>query len=590
MQLKKIYSLAESLEELLDTCGIRGLIILSLSLQAFLILFSPLRRRTGGKWVWFVTIPTWMAYLLADWVAIFTIGVILRAESSDILPLWAPFLLLHLGGPDTITSFSLEDNELWIRHLLGLLLQVGLTVYIILLSVLSNDILWPPTLLVLIAGIIKYAERNRAFYLASFDHFGDNWERFIPFMPRIPVQFLNFLFFWMIKEIEEESFPEQIAGHLRRMIDKFQNMMCLGSRNQENHQKGSKEIETAKGTSIKALCLLGDIKSLLVGTPLSSFEKLLPAEDMHEMLRAIEIHLSLLYELLHTKLPVVDSKIGYACRIINLGCILGAFVSFSLLKKHLHHYKLLKFDIWLTYVLLIGALALDLISIILLTFSDWITMAHIPEVRNSLKFIDTCRWSNSVPQLNILACRFKNKDGDHPNKMIDLLGIRNLLETIRRSILCLSSKGFVENQVWSFIFTTIKEKNKAGSAYADFAWSLKKFQHMESLLMWHIATEICYRNSPSSTSTSNNSFNHREICKLLSDYMFYLLVMEPTMIDGSPKNLNEVFDGPLWKWPDIIRGEKGSIETIFKDLDKLLLEEEKDVNKLLEITKAVDKD
>ncbi|GFZ17719.1 transmembrane protein, putative [Actinidia rufa] len=36
---------------------------------------------------------------------------------------WAPFLLLHLGGPDTITAYSLEDNELWLRHLLGLVVQ-----------------------------------------------------------------------------------------------------------------------------------------------------------------------------------------------------------------------------------------------------------------------------------------------------------------------------------------------------------------------------------------------------------------------------------------------------------------------------------
>lgn len=32
--------------------------------------------------------------------------------TGDLLALWASFLLIHLGSPDTITTFSLEDNAL----------------------------------------------------------------------------------------------------------------------------------------------------------------------------------------------------------------------------------------------------------------------------------------------------------------------------------------------------------------------------------------------------------------------------------------------------------------------------------------------
>ncbi|GLT62929.1 hypothetical protein SLA2020_355310 [Shorea laevis] len=110
----------ESVKKLWDIWNIRGLIILSLLVQSFLILCAPLRRKRGDKWI---VVSIWLTYLLADWVATFTIGLMLRAEISDILAFWAPFLLLHLGGPDNITSFSLEDNEFWIRHLLGLMLS-----------------------------------------------------------------------------------------------------------------------------------------------------------------------------------------------------------------------------------------------------------------------------------------------------------------------------------------------------------------------------------------------------------------------------------------------------------------------------------
>ncbi|GKV48628.1 hypothetical protein SLEP1_g55426, partial [Rubroshorea leprosula] len=301
--------IAEDVEKLWDTWNIRVLIILSLLLQSFLMLSAQLRKRRGGKWI--IMIPLWIAYLLADWVATFTIGLMLSAEHSDILAFWAPFLLLHLGGPDTITSFSLEDNEFWIRHLLWLILQVGSTIYVILQSLPRNK-LWPPTLLVLIAGVIKYAERNRAFYLASFDHFGNNWLHFarrrvfsipvlspIPVLPPIPVRFQQAL---------QSRFPEVWSRLASCPI------------------------------FLVAACTFGSIKSLLVGPPMTKTEQtnvccLMRERDSHGTLRTIEIQLSLLYDLLHTKLPVVDSKIGYICRTVNFGCILGALVSFSVLLK-----------------------------------------------------------------------------------------------------------------------------------------------------------------------------------------------------------------------------------------------------------------
>ncbi|GKV40319.1 hypothetical protein SLEP1_g47979 [Rubroshorea leprosula] len=562
----------ELVEELWDTWKIKGFIILSLSLQSFLTLFAPLRKRGGGKG--HIMISLWIAYLLADWVATFTIGLILDAKHSDILAFWVPFLLLHLGGPDTITSFSLEDNESWIRLYLWLTLNIALTNYVILQSIQRNK-LWLPTLLVLIAGVIKYAERNRAFYLASFDHFGNNWVySSVRGLPPIPVQF------------------EQAHHSWFQRVRVNQDLWSI----------------------IPAVaCTFGSIKSLLVGPPMTKTEQtnvcyLMRGRDSHETLRTIEIQLSLLYELLHTKLPVVDCKIGYICRTVNFGCILGALVSFSILHKKYYHDKFGEFDICLTYGLLIGTLALDSISIWSFMCSDWITVRQYSDKKKYDKFIDRRRWSNSIPQLNIFDCRFKNKDGDYPNKLVDFLGTR--FETIRRRIQSLSSRDFVEEKAWKFIFTMLQEKDigEAGKEIfgpsriltghiTNFAWTLDKFEHMESLLIWHIATEICYRkecpdnSSSSSTSTSNDCFDHRKICKLISDYMFNLLVVDPTMTATSPSNLKIVFEATdePWKWPSYWR--KRSKETSIKDLlDKLLEDEAKeDYEDLVLLKKEVDK-
>ena len=66
--------------------------------------------------------------------------------------------MLHLGGQGTITAYAVQDNELWLRDLLGLLVQLAVALYIFLLSWKANwlSFLSIPMLLV---GFIKYAER-----------------------------------------------------------------------------------------------------------------------------------------------------------------------------------------------------------------------------------------------------------------------------------------------------------------------------------------------------------------------------------------------------------------------------------------------
>jgi hypothetical protein len=88
--------------------------------------------------------------------------------------LWAPFLLVHLGGQDTLTAFSIEDNELWLRHMLNLLIQASLVSYVLCKAV-AYDRLAVPAIFVFVTRIIKYGERIWALkqgskkYLTSFN-------------------------------------------------------------------------------------------------------------------------------------------------------------------------------------------------------------------------------------------------------------------------------------------------------------------------------------------------------------------------------------------------------------------------------------
>ena len=76
--------------------------------------------------------------VMTDFVATIALGVISKNLEDvndvkdkylfEIIALQAPLLLLHLGGLDTITAYSLEDNKdnkFWLRHLLRLGVQTS---------------------------------------------------------------------------------------------------------------------------------------------------------------------------------------------------------------------------------------------------------------------------------------------------------------------------------------------------------------------------------------------------------------------------------------------------------------------------------
>ncbi|GLT44259.1 hypothetical protein SLA2020_181680 [Shorea laevis] len=153
------------------------ILLLSLSLQVFLVLVSPLRKFTGKKGLHLII---WSAYMLAQWTATFGVAFIiqnlgdeLEYVSTDSLSCWASFLLLHLSYTNNITAFALETKE-WLSHMYRLIFQFVATLFLLVLlfsrpspSSFSSI----PAILVFIAAVIKNAERTSALYLASQDRF-----------------------------------------------------------------------------------------------------------------------------------------------------------------------------------------------------------------------------------------------------------------------------------------------------------------------------------------------------------------------------------------------------------------------------------
>jgi hypothetical protein len=119
----------------------RVLVLGSLVVQFLVLIFSYLRRRAIPRWIRFIM---WLAYLGGDAIAIYALATLFnrhkdqdRGGKNTLEVVWAPILLIHLGGHDGMTAYNIEDNELWSRHLLTVASQVTVAIYVFSKS-------WPP--------------------------------------------------------------------------------------------------------------------------------------------------------------------------------------------------------------------------------------------------------------------------------------------------------------------------------------------------------------------------------------------------------------------------------------------------------------
>ncbi|XP_010441714.1 PREDICTED: uncharacterized protein LOC104724854 [Camelina sativa] len=372
-----------------DKWNIRGAVILSLTLQAILICFSPLRKRTPRR---LLIMLVWSSYLLADWSANFAVGLISKNQGKELKPddppqdkklmaLWAPFLLLHLGGPDTITAFALEDNALWLRHVFGLVFQAIAGVYVVLQS-LPNS-LWVVILLVFISGTIKYLERTTALYSASLDKFrdsmiqapdpGPNYAKLMEEYKakkeaKLPTKII------LIDEPDKENRPKKLE-HPSLALKRKKTLTHLAIA-----QYAYKFFNTFKGLVVNLIFSFRERDESL-----EIFENLV---DPEEALRIIEIELGFLYDALFTKIAVLHTVFGTVSRVVASGTLVAAFIIFH--KKDNKGSEFHPADVVVTYTLFAVGLVLDFISILLFVFSDWTCATHSslkddPEERLSLK-------------------------------------------------------------------------------------------------------------------------------------------------------------------------------------------------------------
>ncbi|VAH24925.1 unnamed protein product [Triticum turgidum subsp. durum] len=171
--------------ELWNHRSMQILVLLSLGLQLVLFVFAGIRRRQNLP---VRRLLLWLAYLMADSTAVYAVGHLSfgsTVREHRLVAFWAPFLLLHLGGPDNITAYALQDNQLWLRHLQILVVQVLGAGYVLYKHIAvaggeDGKFLRGASYMMFAVGVVKYAERTWALRCSTLESIGASLKTRLP--------------------------------------------------------------------------------------------------------------------------------------------------------------------------------------------------------------------------------------------------------------------------------------------------------------------------------------------------------------------------------------------------------------------------
>ncbi|KAI8027872.1 hypothetical protein LOK49_LG02G01074 [Camellia lanceoleosa] len=250
--------------------------------------------------------------------------------------------------------------------------------------------------------------------------------------------------------------------------------------------------------------------------------------DAHNTFKLIKIELGLMYDMLFSKVGTIFTVCGSILRLICISCIVTVLVCFFIVKKPDGH---LKGDLPITIILLVGAICLEIGGALVQLGSDWAIVwacKHYPSKLVTLIFhlhesviSKNKRWSEVMGQS-------RTKFSLPPHR-VDL--------SIKKLIIC--QLGEISEVETSQAYTIKRGEWTLEKYGLDANWSIE-LEFGKSIVVWHIATNICYDSEPKSSKSVPNKV---ETTKILSYYMMHLLRFCPALpFCKNSENVDKFFE------------------------------------------------
>ncbi|KAG2570421.1 hypothetical protein PVAP13_7KG053018 [Panicum virgatum] len=522
------------------------LVLLSLSLQVVLLLLAGIRRREASPMPKFIL---WLAYQLADSTAIYAVGHLslcgVPVKHQLVVAFWAPFLLLHLGGPDNITAYALEDSKLWLRHLQNLVVQVLGAAYVLYKYVPRSDsFIFLAAILMFAVGVVKYAERTWALKHSNMGSIRSSLhkERVGIYHHLHPRDYGS-----MVDDNEGDEFS----------VRRAHSMFHLCKRAIVDFWEVSVEKDPAENQSSWE-----ENHNLVVNLDIKK-EKL----NYKSMWVLMEMELSLMYDLQYTKAGVIHTWSGYGIRVASSLTAAASILLFSFSSKDGQS----RVDVAVSYTLLAGALLLEMMSLLRALGSSW-TYAFLCKTQWTwLRDAALCsgRWDRLRWHLKAITGRGRNsRSARRPHnrayqpllgRIARMLGYHDLWIRYYGSG-SVEFSEYLKHQLFEYIkhLTTRGGLNMQGVIRKN--WGQEAFERQkqddivslykslkergnnylgaefqEGIIIWHIATDVFIAKSRG--DDADGAADMVKAIRTLSNYMIFLLVDRPYMLPGLAQSM-----------------------------------------------------
>ncbi|KAI4983400.1 uncharacterized protein LOC123406008 [Hordeum vulgare subsp. vulgare] len=556
---------------------LRILVLASLVIQYILIVSSAARKLPIRSWFRPVI---WLAYLGSDAIAIYALATLFNrhrkphddgdghGDSNSILEvLWAPILLIHLGGQDGITAYNIEDNELWTRHIFTAVTQVTVAVYIFCKS-------WPggndrnllvAAILLFIPGILKCIEKPLALRRASINSLVSSGE---PIQRSIHTHKLKF-------------------DPLEDFIDKATSPI------------GANEylLTSATPVDFTPYKLFVDLASPSVDDRIRMLLSFSTLDGNHAYCK-LQHWLSNTFLILYTKekvfsisfLKQIDLSSSSTSRnifkltaslAVNSGLVLRALALYLpfialVIFHHSNREVYSQDDVKVTYTLLCCTAALEFPAMVVRIISRD-TEERRQRSSDVVSTDEKPDFDDKVSQYSLIGLLVRNSEHSKMMRIVGVLGCTDFLQQHWHMKSCSSSfsitkvvlkyvKGGWEHHIRD-VSSYRKFNDNRGQftlghegCYEELGWSLEG-AFDESVLLWHLATDFCYYDM--GVSRSHHDYYYRCTqgscpdayscpawcggsdhcekavqCREMSNYMMYLLFVNPEMLmPGTRRNL-----------------------------------------------------
>ncbi|KAM3339551.1 hypothetical protein P3S68_029420 [Capsicum galapagoense] len=179
--------------------------------------------------------------------------------------------------------------------------------------------------------------------------------------------------------------------------------------------------------------------------------------------RVIEVELNFIYDVLFTKMIVANPYWGYVFRLICFLLEVAAAILFYRWDKR----GLTRWEIRVSYILLLGALILDFSSFLMLLFSDWTAVALkkkgyvLPRLPMPFRWLNR-RWAESVSQFNLInyCVRGRSKFMEFIYRWLGFIDVLNRIVYVK-------SQKFTA-ELREFIYEEIKNKSSLAEDLDEF--------------------------------------------------------------------------------------------------------------------------